>query len=266
MKILCIGYGKMGSSIIQRVLSCSTDYQMTVVDTDYSKHDHELVKKYPSCISFMDNLSEQIDPDMILFAVKPQECDDVVDECVKLYPKPILLSIMAGKSIAFFEQKFGQDIKVIRLMPNLGAKFGYSNNIGIYNKNLDEVSRIKSEKFMSLFGFTYWLEDEKSLDIFTAISGSSMAYFMWLANEIKNFAIRHGVKDSDAAEIISNVVLSSGMFAKEDSKNPDIFSNIIGSVSSKGGITEKGIDFLNNKVQLMVEKLLDTVIERSKVI
>ena len=63
--------------------------------------------------------------DMIFLAVKPVYCEQVLREIKdKLTKDRIIVSIAAGKTMAWLEEQLGKDTKIVRTMPNTPALVG----------------------------------------------------------------------------------------------------------------------------------------------
>ena len=60
---------------------------------------------------------------MIILAVKPQVLPEVMPEIVKGVTKDkTVISIAAGKSIGWYEERLAKGVPVVRCMPNINAK------------------------------------------------------------------------------------------------------------------------------------------------
>lgn len=61
--------------------------------------------------------------DVIILAVKPQVLPEVMPEIVKGVTKDkTVISIAAGKSIGWYEERLAKGVPVVRCMPNINAK------------------------------------------------------------------------------------------------------------------------------------------------
>ena len=62
---------------------------------------------------------------MIFLAVKPQFCEEVIQEIKsEIKSEQVIISIAAGKKLEWLEAQFGAGHKIIRTMPNTPALVG----------------------------------------------------------------------------------------------------------------------------------------------
>lgn len=246
-----IGFGNMGQAIAERLKS---QYKIVVFDKDKNK-----IRNLKGINTANNNLDLLNKVDTLILAVKPQDFDVVLREIKPQVKDKLVISIAAGIETAYIEKVLG-NTRVIRAMPNIGAKIGES--VTCLSKGRfanDDDSRFTQELFYCL-GVTKAIE-EKLMNSATAISGSGPAYiFDFLeANSIDpgnipdhtkhdiirrlgNAAISVGFNREDAMFLAANITNSSVSLAK---KTKISLVELKKQVTSKGGTTEAALEILH---------------------
>jgi pyrroline-5-carboxylate reductase len=172
-KIGIIGYGNMGSAIAESIRS---QYDILVFDKDKVKTAVTGGIKIAADIQELVNKSEAV-----ILAVKPQDFEPAL-KAIKGCLKPgLIISIAAGITTKYIEKVLGK-ARVVRVMPNLGAKIRESVTCLSKGANASEDDLIFTEELFSYLGVTRVVE-EKMMNAVTAISGSGPGYiFDFIAN------------------------------------------------------------------------------------
>ncbi|MFZ8865006.1 MAG: pyrroline-5-carboxylate reductase family protein, partial [Rickettsiales bacterium] len=177
-----IGYGNMGKPIAESLRKESHHINLHIIDHNIS---YDVAKlKYNN----INQLTELAKPDIILFALKPQNIKSALAEYQNFISCDTkIISIMAGVTIDYLQKFFPQN-KIIRLMPNLGAKIQKSVNLA-YSQKLDKTDQIFFTKLFNNFGITIWLAHERMLHAATAVAGSGPAYYYYILSIYSNYLI-----------------------------------------------------------------------------
>ena len=114
---------------------------------------------------------------MLVLAVKPQSLDQVAPQIASLAGEDtLLLSIIAGKTIANFRARLPTVRAVVRAMPNTPAAIGRGVTAAFASVDVNQEQRGWCERLLRAVGAFFWLGDEDAIDAVTAISGSGPAY------------------------------------------------------------------------------------------
>src|SRR5512134_2889729 len=121
MVITFIGGGNMASALISGLANPPrSDLAIRVVDPD--ERARARLQATFEVSAFTDPVAAIRGADVILLAIKPQTMPQVLrDLAGQVRPGQLLLSIAAGITIASLEAELGQDLAVIRCMPNTPA-------------------------------------------------------------------------------------------------------------------------------------------------
>ena len=141
-------------------------------------------------------------PEMLVLAVKPQSLDQVAPQIDQFAgERTLLLSILAGKTIANLMARLPHARAVVRAMPNTPAAIGRGVTAAFANADVEAEQRRWCERLLGAVGTFFWLDDEDAIDAVTAISGSGPAYVFALTEALAAAAERLGL----AAELSMNL-------------------------------------------------------------
>ncbi|MFC1647671.1 pyrroline-5-carboxylate reductase [Patescibacteria group bacterium] len=237
MKIGIIGAGNMGSAFYNGLFN---EFEIYICDKNEEKLEgltalstEELIEK---C-------------DIIILAIKPQSFEGFDLE------GKLVISIMAGISIELLIKKTNS-LKVVRAMPNLPVKVekgltGWIATEQISNEEKDTVRKI----FTSL-GDEIELDSEEKIDSITALSGSGPAYFFYLAEILKQKAVKFGFNEEEAKKIAKTTFKGAAAILTHHSPK-----QLREAVTSKGGTTEAAI---NNLIENDFDKIFEKAIDQAK--
>ncbi|HYL89877.1 MAG TPA: pyrroline-5-carboxylate reductase [Burkholderiales bacterium] len=174
----------------------------------------------------------------IVLAVKPQDARAALASIAASVSGKLVISIAAGVRLDALSRWLGGHRKLVRCMPNTPALVG-AGVTGVYA--LPDVStedRKRAETVLSAVGQVVWLEEERLLDVVTAVSGSGPAYVFWLIEQLAAFAEREGIPAADALRLAKQCVLGSAQLAHGSADSP---AQLRKNVTSKGGTTEAAL-------------------------
>ena len=263
-KILLVGCGHMGEALLTSWLK-SNNYHMTIIDPIKYKY---LKKKYKNkqtkILKSISNLNNFFDTDFIIFAIKPFDLKNVLDEFsyIKFKEKTIVISVIAGKKIKEFENKLKKIKYFFRVMPNLPASIGESMNCITSNKNMSNFKKRQVLKIFNYSGRSLYLKDENEIDMATAISGSGPGFVFNLIDALEKAAIRLGFNKNIARILVLQTFKGSVSLIF---KNKMSARDLVNSVSTKGGTTEAGLKVMNkNNLHKLFLKLTSEAFKKAK--
>ena len=133
--------------------------------------------------------------DVIVLAVKPHLVEGALQEYRDLADgQNTLLTIAAGKTIAFYQDLLGPGAAIVRGMPNTPAAVGKGITALAANEVVGSAQRRLCESLMAAVGQVVWLEDDGLMDSVTAVSGSGPAYVFLLIECLAAAAVKGRVR------------------------------------------------------------------------
>ena len=241
MKIGIIGCGNMGRAIAKGILSkrILPFNNIYVCDKD-SQKTKSLYRKYGIKLAQVDEVIKKCET--VIVAVKPQDFKSLAGHISKnMVATEHIISVMAGVSISKIELLLKKKIAVTRAMPNMAALTGKSITCVCHNKHVKNKSF--AHKIFNSIGEVIEIE-EKKMHAVTAISGSGPAYFFYLAECLKDAAIKLGIRKEKAYELAIVTLVGSGSVLDYLKVTPEALRS---KVTSKKGTTEAAIKVLKKK-------------------
>ena len=182
--------------------------------------------------------------DLIILAVKPQDAEGLYEELkTHIIPRHVVLSIMAGKTIASI-QKALNVTKVVRAMPNLPCQIGMGMTAFTASPDVDRRSLIEVQNLINTTGKSIYFDDETQLDAVTALSGSGPAYIFYCMEAMISAGKKLGFTDAEAELLVQQTFVGSVHLKLRNELTP---SEWISKVTSKGGTTEAALNVFSKR-------------------
>lgn len=181
------------------------------------------------------------DADTVVLAMKPKDAAMAIGE-IKSYLTDgmLVISVLAGVSIAAIEAAAGASLAVARVMPNTSAAIGKSATALAVNENVTGEQKWHVKELFNTIGLTAIVE-ESQLDAVTGLSGSGPAYIYYLVEAMEKSAAEIGLEKHTAKQLIIQTLLGAAEMLTKSDKEP---SQLRFEVTSPGGTTEAGISIL----------------------
>ena len=243
-KLLILGSGKMGSSLLKGLISNNElNFDISVVEPNLTKDNNDLILE--NKIDYFQSIEDIKEPDfdLILFAVKPQVINEVCSGVIENLNQEktfSIISILAGTTVKTFEGYFSSS-PIIRAMPNLAVSEGSGVTALYGNINVEKVFKDTSDKIFSGVGEVIWVDSEDMMDVITATSGSGPAYYFFLTECLSLIAEEMGLSKENADKLSRQVAIGSSDVMKSSTES---LANLREKVTSKGGTTEAALEVL----------------------
>lgn len=210
-------------------------------------------------------LPADVKPQLILFAVKPQQLADVAGEHAGRFADqaPLILSIAAGKTIGFFQSHFGTKARVIRAMPNTPALIGEGASVFAASTSCSPQDRALAARLLLAVGQIYELADESLLDAVTAVSGSGPAYVFYFMECLAQAGVQAGLPPALAEALAAQTVRGSALLQAAGRAS---FAQLRQQVTSPGGTTEAALGVLSSSTGLapLLDQTVKAALKRSR--
>ncbi len=176
--------------------------------------------------------------DVLVLAVKPQVLPGVLPELAPLISNnKLVISIAAGKDIDFLQRYLGEEIPIIRVMPNINAKVAAATCCySVNRKVLPEHEQTVCTIFSAIGSITKLPESQFSA--FTAICGSAPAFTYLYIDALAKAAVAAGMPRQQALLLAADGVLGSAAMVLKSGEHPGALTD---QVCSPGGTTIDGV-------------------------
>jgi len=255
--ILLIGCGKMGGALLKGWLAGGSVKNPIVVDP---------VTPAIQGVAVVADLAQIPDPlpQTIVLAVKPQLLDTVLPGLKARLPKgALVLSIAAGKTLAYFADRLGAEVALVRAMPNTPAAIGRGITVCCAGPKASAAQRTTAETLLKAGGEVAWTADEGLMHAVTAVSGSGPAYVFLLIEAMEAAGVAAGLPADLAAKLARATVAGAGELA---AVSPDRPAKLRADVTSPGGTTAAALGVLMGPegLQKLMEKAVQAATRRSE--
>ncbi len=186
------------------------------------------------------HISARFTPDVVVLAVKPQLAGDAVPPVAQFAGGAVVLSIMAGRSVAAVTMLTGP-APVVRAMPNTPAAIGQGFTAAFAGPGVSPAQRSLCDGLLGAIGEVAWLDAEPMLDAVTAVSGGGPAYVFLLAELLEAAALDQGLPPELARRMARCTVAGSGALLAAGTEEPAAMRR---AVTSPAGTTERALAVL----------------------
>ena len=238
MKIAFIGGGNMGEAMLSAILDkkLSTSEDITVSDVKEVRRSY-LKQKYGVVVTDSNRLAVE-KGNLIILAIKPQDLNEVMAELSGQFKQnQLVLSIIAGARINTLCLGLNHS-SIIRVMPNTPAQVGEGMSVWTATAEVTKQQKEQAGSILGAMGKEIYVDDEKYIDMATAVSGSGPAYFFLFVELLIDAAVHIGLPRDTAKELVLQTMLGSGLFLQRSDKEP---AELRRMVTSPGGTTAEAL-------------------------
>lgn len=244
--IAFIGAGNMTQSIVGGM--CKSGYPADKVwVSNPSAGKLEKMKSELGVNTSHDNLEVVKAADAIVLSVKPQLMADVcahLKENIDNLADKLIITIAAGIRMPKYKQYLGDDIHIVRVMPNTPSLVGQGMSGLVADDSVSDKDKDYVTEVFNGVGETLWVEDEDQLDILGAVAGSGPAYFFEFMDSLAKGAVELGFDPEKARAMVQQTCLGAAQMAKESELS---LEDLRKQVTSKGGSTAKGVEVYQDR-------------------
>lgn len=243
MRIAFIGGGTMGEAIIRCLLSREIVAPEDIVVSDVRQSRRELLSRECGVNTSADNKQAIEGSDMIVLAVKPQDLAQVMKEIENPTPRQVVLSIVAGASLSALRQGLKHS-GIIRAMPNMPAQIGEGMIVWTATAEVNQKQRKMAQSILGALGEEIYVDDERYLDMATALSGSGPAYVFLFIEALIDAGVHIGLPRSIAEKLVIQTIIGSTHTVQKTGKHP---AELRSAVTSPGGTTTEALFQLDKR-------------------
>jgi pyrroline-5-carboxylate reductase len=233
VKVAIVGGGVMGEAILAAAIDRGVfDAAQVTVCEVVERRRAQLQSEYGVAVT--DSTACMGEADLAILSVKPQDMHSVHGA---LRPDALLLSIMAGIRISTIDAEFRHN-RIVRVMPNTPAAAKAGMSVWTATPAVDDQQRELVRGLLGAIGREIYVDDEKKLDMATAVSGSGPGYVFLFIEAMIEGAVSIGLTRAQADEMVLQTVLGSAIYAQESGRSP---AELRALVTSPAGTTAAGL-------------------------
>lgn len=227
-----IGSGVMGEAMIKGLLNQQLVNSAQIIASDpHPERLQQLAATY-QIKTTLSNSEAATHADLLVLSVKPQVLDKVLSELRgQVTAAPLVLSIIAGAQIESIAAGLA-NTRVVRSMPNTPGQIGQGITVWTAAVEVAAEQRAQAQALLGALGDEMYVEDERYLDMATALSGTGPAYTFMFMEAMIDAGVHIGFSRRDAERLVLQTMRGSVEYAIESKLHPAQLRN---QVTSPGG-------------------------------
>ena len=252
----------MGEAIIQGLLSKKlvSPHEITVSEPRQKRRE-ELQEKHGIKVTAK-NPEAAKSCKIIFLSVKPQDLGSVLAELKGLlHPGQMVMSIVAGGKIRTISDGLAHNA-IVRVMPNTPAQISEGISVWTATPDVDNDQLSQARTILQALGKEIYVNDEKFLDMATAVSGTGPTYVLLVMEAMIDAAVHLGFPRHIAYELVTETMRGSIIFAMRSGKHPAELRNM---VTSPGGTSAAALyELEKGSLRTVLSKAIWAAYEQSK--
>ena len=238
MKIALIGGGVMGDAILSAVLRKGLTSPQAIFVSDTNEVRHQYLEQEYGVVVMNNNRLVMSKGDIVVLAIKPQNLAEVMAELRgQLKPTQLVLSIVTAARISTICSGLSCS-HVVRATPNKPAQIGEGITVWTATAEVTEQQKERTGSILGAMGKQIYADDERYIDIATAVSGSGPAYLALFIEALIGAAVHVGMPRDMAEESVLQTILGSVHLMQGSGTPP---SELRKAVTTSGGITAEAL-------------------------
>ena len=239
-KLGFIGVGNMGGALLRGCAKKIPGDEIVIADAAAEKTS-QFREEY-GC-EVLTAAGAAAEAEYLFIGVKPQMAAELFDGIREALAgrevPPVLVTMMAGRTMAQVRELAGLNCPIIRIMPNVAAAVGEAM-ILCDSRDVSDGQLAEFADFMSGCGKLDFLP-EKLIDAGASVSGCGPAYVCLFVEALADGAVKCGVPRKKALDYAVQTLLGTAKLLGETGKHPGVVKD---EVTSPGGTTIEGVEAL----------------------
>ena len=261
--VLLVGAGKMGGALLESWLARGLPAALvSVLDPTPAPE----VAKLLATKRIARDPQPQLIPNhaAVVLAVKPQVASSIMPHVARFVGRDtVVVSIMAGKTLAFLSKHLPKNTAIVRAMPNTPAAIGRGITVAVPNVRVKADARDLADALLAATGPVEWIKNEKWMDAVTAVSGSGPAYVFLLAESLARAGVAAGLPKPLAMKLARETVSGAGELLRRSDLDA---AKLRENVTSPAGTTAAALKILMARGGLdpLMKKAVAAATKRSR--
>ncbi len=233
-----IGSGIMAEAMIKGLLRQKLiDAERIIAAGPRAERGRELTELY-GVKATTNNRDAARDRDVVILSVKPQVMPVVLPELRGIVRSDALvLSIAAGVPIRTIADGLAH-AAVVRAMPNTPAQIGEGITVWTATAEVTEQQIGQTNTILGALGEVVHVDDERYLDMATALSGTGPAYVLLFMEAMIDAGVHLGFPRRIAQQLVLQTMRGTVEYARQSPRHPATLRN---EVTSPGGTSAEAL-------------------------
>jgi len=245
-RIAFIGAGSMAEALIRGIIrqGIALPENISASNRSDATRLRELKHRYRISIPANDAERESLvrEANVVVLAMKPKDVFNASAALKPLLnPNQLIVSLVAGLSIATMESLLGERLPIVRSMPNTSLAVGLGATGISFSSRVSSRQQELATDMFETSGIVSVVNEDK-LDLVTGISGCGPAYVYYLIEALVNAGIEGGLSEEDAHQLAVQTARGAANMLADSGDSP---ATLRRKVSSPGGATMAAIEVLD---------------------
>ncbi len=260
--LVLIGCGKMGGALLSGWIDAGLPASAVTILDPYPG---DAAKGFARQGASLNPDSPPESPAIVVVAVKPQIIDAALPQVgLMAGSETMVLSIVAGVSLATFEAASPAGAPIVRAMPNTPAAVGRGVTAIVGNDQVRARHLDRAEGLLASVGDVVRLDREDQMDAVTGLAGSGPAYVFHMIEALAAAGEAEGLPADLAMRFARATVTGSGELAHRSAESAE---QLRMNVTSPGGTTAAGLEVLmdpGSGLKPLIRKVVKAASDRSR--
>lgn len=255
MKVGFIGTGSMGGVLVHALMESSAlAPEQVILHNRTAAKAEQLASRYRGMRVAPSAAAAAMGSDVLFLCVKPLEYKTVLDEIApQLSPETIVVSITSPVLIRHLERRL--DCKIAKVIPSITNYVGGGATLCMYGNRMTERDKAMLESLLGHISTPLRIE-ERHARITSDLSSIGPALMAFLLQQFIDAAVeKTGIPREEATRLAAEMILGTGRLLTEGGFSPQ---SLQARVSVPGGITEKALALLHDRVEGMFSEVIRT--------
>lgn len=245
-KIAFVGAGSMAEAIVRGLIQTEVANPQNVYMMNRSNQDRlAFLRSEYGLHATSDPATKDAyirEADVVVLCMKPKDVESSFAELQHLLnEQQLLVSVIAGLSIAKVEKLLQTNMPIVRTMPNTSSTIGLGATGMSFSSTVNDTFKQLVIQMFEAVG-TVTIVDEDKLEILTGVSGSGPAYVYYFMEAMIHAGIEGGLTEEDARQLTLQTFLGAAHMVQHTKEDP---AELRRKVTSPNGATQKSIEALD---------------------
>lgn len=258
--IAILGAGVMGETLLSGLLRAGRRADDVVITERRPERATELAERYG--VKVLDNAEAAALADTVVLVVKPQDMSGLVTEVAdRIRPDALVVSMAAGITTAFLEDRLPRGTAVVRVMPNTPALVDEGMAAISPGQHCDPEHLGRAEALLAATGKVVRVPEYQQ-DAVTAISGSGPAYIFYVVEAMIEAGVLLGLPRTTAKELVVQTLYGAATMLRETGEHPTVLRERVSSPAGTSIAALRQLD--DHKVRAAFLTAMEAARDRSR--
>ncbi len=232
-----VGAGKMGAALIQGLIGSGLALPGDVLASDIVEERKRLVHRN-GIQTTGDNREVARGAEIIFLCVKPKDVAQVLEVMTPhLGRRHLLISIAAGVRISYIQARVPEEVRVVRVMPNLACQVNEVAAAYALGRAATAEDGLLVRAVFGALGICLEVAEDQ-LDAVTGLSGSGPAYAYVILQGLIDGAVKAGLPTPTARLLAAQTLRGAAKMAMVEDLD---LGEMVKQVATPGGTTVEGL-------------------------